>query len=131
MVTDRQVSPSATSDQLNSPTRILHDRSMATGDQTRFGGILAVVQRSRIRNFFAVRHRDSKSFSPVGCTKVAARQSVVFLSVRNARIAVTLLQLYNAVLLNAFWPFLTAIVVQLIAAMFQFARLILRPPEEQ
>jgi hypothetical protein len=46
-------------------------------------------------------------------------------------IAATLLQLYNAVLLNAFWPFFTAIVVQLIAAMFQFAQMILRPPEEQ
>jgi hypothetical protein len=46
-------------------------------------------------------------------------------------IAATLLQLYNAALLNAFWPFFTAIVVQLIAAMLQFARMILVPPEQQ
>ena len=46
-------------------------------------------------------------------------------------IAVTLLQLYNAALLNAFWPFFTAIVLQLIAAMLQFARMILVPSEQQ
>lgn len=41
----------------------------------------------------------------------------------------TLLQLYNAVFLGAFWPFFTGIVVQLVAAMFQFARMILVPPK--
>jgi hypothetical protein len=45
-------------------------------------------------------------------------------------IAVTLLQVYNASLLNAFWPFFTAIVIQLIGAMLQFARMILVPPEQ-
>jgi drug/metabolite transporter (DMT)-like permease len=44
-------------------------------------------------------------------------------------IGATFLQLYNAALLGAFWPFFTGIVVQLIAAMFQFARIILVPPE--
>lgn len=43
--------------------------------------------------------------------------------------AVTLLQVYNAAILDAFWPFFTGIVVQLIAAMLQFARIILLPPE--
>jgi len=41
----------------------------------------------------------------------------------------TLLQLYNVAILNAFWPFFTGIVVQLLAAMFQFARIVLLPPE--
>ena len=41
----------------------------------------------------------------------------------------TLLQLYNVVLLGAFWPFFTGIVVQLFGAMLQFARMILLPPE--
>jgi len=40
-----------------------------------------------------------------------------------------LLQLCNVALLGAFWPFFTGIVVQLIGAMFQFARMILQPPE--
>jgi hypothetical protein len=42
----------------------------------------------------------------------------------------TLLQLYNVAILNAFWPFFTGIVVQLLAAMFQFARIVLLPPEQ-
>jgi hypothetical protein len=41
-----------------------------------------------------------------------------------------LLQLYNLAILNAFWPFFTGIVVQLLAAMSQFARIILLPPEQ-
>jgi len=42
---------------------------------------------------------------------------------------VTLLQLYNVALLGAFWPFFAGIVLQLLAAMLQFARMILLPPE--
>ena len=44
-------------------------------------------------------------------------------------IGVTLLQLYNIALLGAFWPFFTGIDLQLVAAMLQFARMILWPPE--
>jgi hypothetical protein len=40
----------------------------------------------------------------------------------------TLLQLCNVGILNAFWPFFAGIVIQLLAAMFQFARIILVPP---
>jgi len=43
--------------------------------------------------------------------------------------ATMLLQVYNAALLGAFWPFFTAIIFQIITAMFQFARMILLPPE--
>ena len=39
----------------------------------------------------------------------------------------TLLQVYNVVVLNAFWAFFTTIVVQLIAGIIQFVRLILLP----
>jgi hypothetical protein len=42
---------------------------------------------------------------------------------------VIVLQLYNTALLGAFWPFFTGIVFQLIAAVFQFARMILLLPE--
>jgi hypothetical protein len=42
--------------------------------------------------------------------------------------AITLLQLYNVAILNAFWPFYTAIVFQLVVGMVQFARFILLPP---
>jgi hypothetical protein len=44
-------------------------------------------------------------------------------------IAANLLQLYNTLFLGAFWPFFTGIIVQLVTAVFQFARMILLPPE--
>jgi hypothetical protein len=44
-------------------------------------------------------------------------------------IAANLLQLYNAALLGAFWPFFSGIVVQLLTGIFQFARMILLRPE--
>jgi hypothetical protein len=43
--------------------------------------------------------------------------------------AVILFQLYNALLLGAFWPFFAGIVFQLITGLFQFARMILLLPE--
>jgi hypothetical protein len=43
--------------------------------------------------------------------------------------AAMLLQLYNIALLGAFWPFFAGIVYQLVAAMAQFARMILLLPE--
>jgi hypothetical protein len=43
--------------------------------------------------------------------------------------ATMLLQLYNIVLLAAFWPFFAGIVYQLVMAMAQFARMILLLPE--
>ena len=39
----------------------------------------------------------------------------------------TLLQVYNVVVLNAFWAFFATIVVQLVAGILQFVRLILLP----
>jgi hypothetical protein len=44
-------------------------------------------------------------------------------------IGATLLQLCNIAILNVFWPFFTGIVVHLLAAMVQFARIILVTPE--
>jgi hypothetical protein len=44
-------------------------------------------------------------------------------------IAATLLQLSNIVFLGAFWPFFAGIVLQLITATFQFARIILLPQQ--
>jgi len=43
--------------------------------------------------------------------------------------AAMVLHLYNTGFLGAFWPFFTGIVFQLVTAMFQFARMILLPPE--
>jgi hypothetical protein len=44
-------------------------------------------------------------------------------------VAIILLQLYNAALLAAFWPFFAGIVLPLVAAILQFARMIVLPPE--
>lgn len=41
--------------------------------------------------------------------------------------AATLLQIYNVVVLNVFWAFFATIVVQLVAGILQFVRLILLP----
>jgi len=49
----------------------------------------------------------------------------VFYAGSAAGIAVTLLQLYNAITLKTFWPFFAALVTQLLLAMLQFIRLIL------
>jgi hypothetical protein len=59
----------------------------------------------------------------------SAPANFIFYFVATLGIAATLLQLYNAVWLGAFWPFFAGIVLQLIGAMFQFARMILLSPE--
>jgi len=133
MVNDKQVSPSATFDQLDAPTRILHDRAVATGDSTRFGGVWRWCSGAEfviLLQFCIGSVKVFRRFDPQKLQRSVVSRSFFYLS-GAVGIAATLLQLYNAVLLNAFWPFFTAIVVQLIAAMFQFAQMILRPPEEQ
>ena len=42
-----------------------------------------------------------------------------------------ILQLYNIAALNAFWPFFVSITVQLLAAMFQFMLMVLRPSAKE
>jgi hypothetical protein len=69
------------------------------------------------------RRFNSQQLQSAGATRA------VFYVSSTLEIGATLLQLYNAVFLGTFWPFFTGIVVQLIAAMFQFARIILVPPE--
>jgi hypothetical protein len=48
---------------------------------------------------------------------------------RTLGVGITLLQLYNAALLGAFWPFFAGIAFHLISAVLQFARMIVLPPE--
>ncbi len=133
MVTDRQVSPSATSDQLNSPTRTLHDRLLLLAIRSALGGVwrwcsgvaFVILLQFSVGSVKAFRRFDLQKLQ-----RPVVSRSFFYLS-GAVGIAATLLQLYNAALLNAFWPFFTAIVVQLIAAMLQFARMILVPPKQQ
>lgn len=53
----------------------------------------------------------------------------IFFSSSIVAIAVTLLQLYNAIALKMFWPFFAAIATQLILGMLQFIRLVLTGEE--
>lgn len=57
--------------------------------------------------------------------EAASSSRLLFISSAVAGTLVTVLQLYNAIVLNAFWPFFTAIAVLLMIAMLQFIRLIL------
>ena len=59
----------------------------------------------------------------------SASANVIYYSFATLGWAAILLQLLNIALLGAFWPFFTGIVLQLVAAMLQFTRMILFPPE--
>ena len=74
---------------------------------------------------------SGKSFRRLDLREVKRERltSIVFYLFAGVGTPVLLLQLYNTVFLGAFWPFFTGIVFQLIAAVFQFARMILLLPE--
>jgi hypothetical protein len=75
--------------------------------------------------------RSGKTFRRLDLREVKPERltPVVFYVFAAVGVPVLLLQLYNTALLGAFWPFFAAIVFQLIAAVFQFARMILLLPE--
>jgi hypothetical protein len=72
-----------------------------------------------IFNFTTVRKFSAVEFKGVN--------KVLFFPLFAIGIAMILLQLYNIVVWNWFWPFFAGIVVHLIAAMLQFMRLVLLP----
>jgi len=59
----------------------------------------------------------------------SASANFIFYLTATLGTAAMLLQLYNIGWLGAFWPFFAGVVLQLVGAMFQFARMILTPPE--
>ena len=72
-----------------------------------------------IANFRTPRRFSADEFK--GVTKI------LFYPLFAIGISTLLLQLYNVVVLNWFWPFFAAIFVHLMAAMLQFVRLVLPP----
>jgi len=74
---------------------------------------------------------SGKSFRRLDVRQVQRERltSIVFYVFAVVGTPVLLLQLYNTAFLGAFWPFFTGIFFQLIAALFQFARMILLLPE--
>ena len=73
----------------------------------------------------------TKLFSRLDLRQIQRKRATRFVSYLFGTFgtAAILLQLYNAVFLGGFWPFFTSIIFQLVTAMFQFARMILLPPE--
>lgn len=58
-----------------------------------------------------------------------ARANFVTYLFRTLGVGIILLQLYNAALLGAFWPFFAGIAFHLVSAVLQFARMIVLPPK--
>jgi len=72
----------------------------------------------------------TKGFRRVTMRRVqSAHSNFIFYFFATLGIGAMLLQLYNAFFLGAFWPFFTGIVLELVGATFQFARMILALPE--
>lgn len=65
-------------------------------------------------------------FAP-GALRTAGSSSLVSYGLVFILIAVCLVQAWNAVFGSAFWPFFGAILALIIGAVFQFARLVLKP----
>jgi hypothetical protein len=63
----------------------------------------------------------------LGGLSAAGTSRLLFFGMGSFGIAVGLLQIYNIVVLNAFWAFFATIVVHLVAGFLQFVRLILLP----
>ncbi len=70
--------------------------------------------------------RRVRGFAP-GALKAAGSGSFVSYALLSALIAICLLQVWNAALGSAFWPFFAAILTLIVGAVFQFVRLVLKP----
>ena len=130
MVSSRQTPASATPDEFHPSAGILHDRDPVANDQASADRHLEMVQRIRPSGFLAVRHSDDEDVSWVESAADANGRitRLLFYLFGTLGIATSLLQLYNAALLGAFWPFFTGVVVQLLIGIVQFARMILLRP---
>lgn len=69
-------------------------------------------------------------FAP-GDLSAAGSSSFVSYSLLSILIAIALLQVWNAAAGAAFWPFFGAILALIIGAVFQFARLVLKPQQSE
>jgi len=63
MVADRQTPAALALGEFNPPAVIVHDRTAVADNQARASRHLEMVQRVRIRGFFAVRHNDDEDLS--------------------------------------------------------------------
>lgn len=70
--------------------------------------------------------RRLRGFAP-GAIRAAGSSTGVSYGLVSVLIAVCILQIWNAALGSAFWPFFGAILALIIGAVFQFVRLVLKP----
>jgi hypothetical protein len=81
--------------------------------------VLVTAGALNLRHFL---HFSRQELSSAGASRV------VFYSASAAGAAAILLQIYNLVRLQQFWPFLAALVLQILVASLQFARLVMKRP---
>src|SRR5262249_16425719 len=80
--------------------------------------------------FLAFGITTTMSFRRLGVKQLqGASSNFIYYSFATLGCGAILLQLSNVALLGAFWPFFAGIVLQLVAAMLQFARMILFSPQ--
>lgn len=99
-----------------------------------FAGVVVVFRRESVHDWtpiltFAI--TTSRSFRRLDPQQIQSALATGFAFYLFALLGTgaILLRFFNIAIFNAFWPFFTCIVVHLLAAMFQFARIILLPPE--
>ena len=63
--------------------------------------------------------------------KAAGGNVIASYSLLGVLIAVSILQLFNAISIAAFWPFYGAILALILGAVYQFIRLVLRPQQDE
>ena len=131
MVAARQTTVTAFAGEFHSAAGSFNDRNAVAHHQTDTGWNLEVVQRNRIRGFFAVRHYNDEELSSFeSATGTArARHPFYFLSVRNLRDSSKPIPTVQHCLSGRILAVLRRDCVQVITALFQFARMVLLLPE--
>src|SRR5205807_1973327 len=98
--------------------------STTTLDSARVWQLCSIITFVMIVNVAGIVSRGYGRFSRAEFA-AAGGSRIAFFSSSVVGIAVTLLQLYNAIALKTFWPFFAAIATLLVLGMLQFIRLVL------
>ena len=74
-----------------------------------------------------------RTFCGIGVVKMnmTPRSNLIFLASSVVGIAACVLQIVNVIALDVFWPFFAQIVISMLIALLQFARLILISPQSE
>jgi Mg2+/Co2+ transporter CorB len=97
--------------------------SSTTLDSARVWQLCSIITFVMIINVAAIISRGYRRFSREEFA-AAGGSSIAFFSSSVVGVAVTLLQLYNAITLKTFWPFFAAIATLLLLAILQFILLV-------